>query len=202
MHNPMITKATLPLTIIASLLSLCSLPALAGWQSLDHSSSLSFISIKKNAIAETHEFKSFNASVTDDGEVKVIIDLSSVATGIDIRDTRMQEMLFETSKYSEAVLTAKLPNGLLASLVPGEMKQFNIDGKLELHGQARMVTISCAVFMEAKDKLVVTSTQPTIIQAAEFSLLDGIKQLTDIAGLDAIASAIPVSFVLTLENDK
>ncbi|WP_171022341.1 YceI family protein [Thalassotalea litorea] len=202
MLNLNLKKTMLSFTLITALGTFGAIPAKAAWQSVEHASSLSFISIKKNAIAETHEFKNFEANVNDSGEVTVKIDLTSVNTGIDIRDNRMQEMLFETSKFSEAVLTATLPNGLLASLVPGEMKQFNLDGKLELHGQARMVTISCAVFMEAKDKLVVTSTQPTVIQAAEFSLLDGIKQLADIAGLDAIASAIPVSFVLTLEDMK
>lgn len=201
-----LNKATPLVTVLASLLAsvlaMSSLPAQAAWQSIEHSSSLSFISIKKNAIAETHQFKSFAAKVSDDGEVTVTIDLISVATGIDIRDERMQEMLFETDKYSQAVLTATLPKGLFQSLTEGEMSQFDLDGKLELHGQSRMVTIYCAVFMEAKDKIVVTSTRPTVIQAAEFSLLDGINQLRDVAGLDAIASAVPVSFVVTLEEAK
>ncbi|WP_185967999.1 YceI family protein [Thalassotalea sp. PS06] len=189
-------------TILSTFIAVFALPTYAAWQSVDHSSSLSFISIKKNAIAETHEFKTFNATLSDEGEVEVEIDLTSVATGIDIRDKRMREMLFETEKFPKATLTAKLPNGLLASLTPGEMGQFTLDGKLELHGQTRVVSISCAVFMEAKDKLVVTSTKPTIVQAAEFSLLDGINQLREVAGLDTIASAIPVSFVLSMEEVK
>ncbi|TKB45478.1 YceI family protein [Thalassotalea mangrovi] len=187
-------------SITAFLAIACAFPAWSAWQSVNSDSAIRFISIKKNSIAETHHFKQFSVRVNDSGKVDVEIDLTSVATGIDIRDTRMQEMLFLTDKFPKAVLTATLPDGLPGSIVVGEMRQFKMEGKLALHGQSQVVTLHCAAIKLNDNRLLVTTTQPALIQAEDFELLDGIGKLQEVAGLDAIASVVPVSFVLTMEQ--
>jgi len=47
------------------------------------------------------------------------------------------------------------------------------------------------------DKLVVSSKNPIMIQASDFGLVAGIQKLQELAKLPSIATAVPVSFVLT-----
>jgi hypothetical protein len=45
--------------------------------------------------------------------------------------------------------------------------------------------------------VMVASTQPLVIDAAKFGLSDGVEKLREIAGLDSISNAVPVTFVMT-----
>lgn len=67
-----------------------AMPALAAWQLDNEKSTLSFISIKKNDIAEVHQFNSLSGEV-DQSEIKFVIDLASVDTKIALRDQRMRD---------------------------------------------------------------------------------------------------------------
>ncbi|MGB5200637.1 MAG: YceI family protein, partial [Sedimenticolaceae bacterium] len=82
----------------------CS-PTWAEWQLVPDKSHLSFVSTKKQHIAESHTFKGLQGSVDNDSVGTVAVDLASVDTKIEIRDERMRETLFETKEYPTAVFT-------------------------------------------------------------------------------------------------
>src|SRR4051812_4681518 len=71
---------------------------------------------KANAIIETQQFTGLDGSISKDGDAIVKIDLISVKSGIDVRDVRMRFLLFETFKYPEAEITAKVDMGQFRSL--------------------------------------------------------------------------------------
>ena len=97
---------TLPIRpIIAVGLILSSLSAQAAWQLVNESSQLNFISTKASHIAEPHTFDLLSGSIADTGRVQLNIDLASVATGIDIRNERMQTMLFNVVTFPQAEIT-------------------------------------------------------------------------------------------------
>ncbi|GAL17837.1 hypothetical protein JCM19235_6390 [Vibrio maritimus] len=48
----------------------------------------------------------------------------------------------------------------------------------------------------SEDKVVIVSTDPMIIQAADFGLDVGIEKLREVAGLPSIAMSVPLTFVL------
>jgi len=101
---------------IAALASLVSFSCAAQWQVTEQDSRVSFVSVKKGDIAEVHHFKQLNGVLKDDGQFELTIPLMSVATGIDIRDERMQNLLFEVSLFPELKLSSQVDSKIVKEL--------------------------------------------------------------------------------------
>ncbi|MCL1090518.1 YceI family protein [Shewanella profunda] len=183
---------------ITALLTMASFSCAAQWQVLEQDSRVSFISLKKGDIGEIHHFKQLKGTLKDNGQFELAIPLVSVATGIEVRDERMQNLLFEVSLYPQLKLTSQVDSKMLKDLAVGEAKVTDIDGKIALHGKEQTKTFSVILTKISDNKLMVSSFQPIIINANEFDLVAGVEKLRDIAGLSSISQAVPVSFVLTL----
>ena len=187
------------LSVIA--LGLLSNVALAGdWSVNNNQSTVSFISIKKSDIAEVHRFKQVEGTLNEAGKFSLAIDLSSVDTGILIRDERMQGLLFEVAQFPKLTLNASVNPKLLADLHIGEVMTLQVDGEIELHGKKQTKTFNVLVAKLSAKKMVVTSLTPVVVQAGDFDLATGVEKLRDIAGLTSISLAVPVSFVITLSQ--
>ena len=63
---------------------------------------------KANSITEIQQFTGLTGTVDGKGNADVKIDLTSIASGIDVRDVRMRFLLFETYKFPNAEVTAKI----------------------------------------------------------------------------------------------
>lgn len=178
---------------IISVLSLLllSASASANWQLDQEQSGLSFLSTKNNQVTEISHFKSFNGSLSDKGELRVTIDLLSVDTKIEIRDTRMQEHLFKL--FPKAHFTAQVPLSVL-SMNSGETRQIELEGKLELNTRTKPLPMLLQITRLENGNFVATTVEPVLISAIQFGLADGIKKLREIAGLDSIDLIVPVSF--------
>ena len=91
-----------------------SASASAQW-SLDlDNSQLSFVTVKAEHIAEVHSFSRLEGQIDAAGNARISIDLSSVETGIAIRNERMQSMLFETGLYPQAAVSAAINTDCLS----------------------------------------------------------------------------------------
>ncbi len=179
---------------------LFSLPSLANWQLNNTASTLSFITIKKQDIAEVHQFERLQASIDKQGNIKLEIDLTSVNTQIAIRDQRMQEFLFETTKFPKASFNAKINPAILANLPIGETKTFSLKGQISLHRQQQTVNTQVMLIRLNEQTLLVNSLKPIILNAKDFALVQGVKKLQEIAKLPSISNAVPINFVLTFNN--
>ncbi|CCQ12658.1 hypothetical protein PALB_35980 [Pseudoalteromonas luteoviolacea B = ATCC 29581] len=181
--------------VTAALFAIASyLPqASANWQVDPTNSDVQFVSIKKNTIAETHHFTQFAGALSSSGELQFVIDLASAETLIPIRNERLQKMLFETSVYPKATLTASLGEQL-KGLKEGP-NTVNVEATLALHGKSQGLTLGLNVFNLGND-LFVTNRLPIVINAKDFALESGIEALRQVAGLDSIAHAVPVTISL------
>jgi len=179
-----------------TLLLAVSLPAAAaGWQLDSERSSLYFLSIKKNDVAEVHQFDRLSGSY-DHGEAKLVIDLTSVDTGIDVRDERMREHLFETGSHPKATVTVEVPEQRVADLKPGEQMVLDSGGTLALHGQSHEVDTPLSVTRLGDGRLEVANVRPVVVNAGDYGLARGVDKLREIAGLSSISPAVPVQFTL------
>lgn len=174
--------------------------AMAGWQLDSEHALVSFVSIKNNAIAELHRFDSLEGSIDDDGKAMVIISLCSVNTGIEIRDERMQEFLFETGDFPQATVTTQVDAEWLVGLKKGQAYARDLDFTVDLHGQQQTVTALTGMIIDAKGNLHVETIQPILLDANQFGLGGGIAKLQELAGLQAIATAVPVTFALVFRQ--
>lgn len=190
----MINYKHILLPIIASTALLFGQLAYADMTLDNDNSTLSFVSVKKGSAAEVHTIKKLSGSLSDTGELKVVLDLSSVDTKIEVRDGRMKVFLFETDKFSEATLTAKLE-----SMPEDGIKQISTEATLDLHGVSQVIKVNSTV-LRTGDKLIVTSSTPIIINAADFKLDSGISKLQELAKLPSIAVAVPVNFTLVFSK--
>lgn len=176
--------------------SFITLPVMAQWQLNNDESVLNFISVKKNTVAEVHHFKNLSGEIKPTGDVSFAIDLASVETNIAIRNERMQEHLFNTNKFSQAIFSGKVDTNLLKQLAVGESKTISLSGSLDLHGLSQSVTTKVNVVKLKSNAVLVTSLSPIIINAGDFNLIEGINKLQSLAGLPSIDLAVPVSFNL------
>ena len=79
-------------------------------------------------------------SVTDDGtSINVTVPLANLTTGIALRDRHMKEKYLEVQKYPAAVLT--IARSVMKWPASDGQAVADIPGVVQLHGQARPVTV-------------------------------------------------------------
>jgi len=174
-------------------------PVEADWTVSD-SSRIGFVSIKNNRIGENNAFERVSGSISESGQVAVSVDLSSVETGIGIRNERLQKMLFEVASFPTASIDAALSDGQIAALRAGGARAESVSVNISLHGKTVSKTANVSVSSSGGD-VRVTTTQPIVITAQEFGLESGVAALQQIAGLNAISRSIPVTVDLRLTAD-
>lgn len=170
--------------------------AWADWELDNAASSVNFVSVKNDLVGEVHGFGSLMGFISDAGKAEVTIDLGSVQTAIDIRNERMREMLFETVKFPTAVIHANVDPAVLAVAAKGGVVTSELSATLSLHGAEKTLTVPVAIVGEGGNRLRVFSTQPVLVNAADFGLDAGVAALQKVAGLNAISNAVPVTMHL------
>lgn len=178
--------------LICTLLA-CSGLASADWQLDASASSVSFVSIKNETIAETHYFRQLQGTVSAAGKAELHIDLASVDTGIEIRDQRMRELLFQVAEHPQATISVQLDAQQLSALRVDRPQAMRLPLQLEVHGNSAELQAELLVMIDSAGCLHVLSVQPVLVNASDFALVDGINALREVAGLGSIATVVPVS---------
>lgn len=186
--------------LLTSALFCLPLFAQAAWVSDDASSSIHFLSTKKEHIIETHQFDRFTASLSDSGAVKLEIDLTSANTLIPIRNERLQEFLFETSQFAKATLNAQLDADLLTTIQSGKFVSKTVNANLNLHGVIRPIKTKVNFVSLKNGDILVQSQEPIIIDSRHYELATGVDKLKSLAGLPSIGYTVPVVFSLVMKS--
>ena len=182
------------MTLLAALLSIA--PAHADWMVQD-TSQIGFVSIKNNSIGENNAFQRVSGSISEAGMVAVAIDLTSVETGVGIRNERLQTMLFDVASFPSATVKATLTPAQVMALRDGGTVTESVALDVSLYGTTVSKTAELLVSV-LDDDVRVTSTQPIMITAQDFGLESGVAALQKIAGLSAISRSIPITVDLRL----
>ena len=181
--------------LTSTLLILAAPLSYAEW-TLSPDSSVKFLSTKNTNITEVHEFTQLSGSVSDKGNAEISIDLTSVETGISIRNERMQSMLFNVSDYTSATVSADLPDTMMLALKNGETATSVLPLTLELHGEKKEIEADVLATAAADGHVIVTTQSPVLVNAGDFKLAKGVEALREVAGLDRISTTVPVTFTL------
>lgn len=174
-------------------------PALS-WEVVSEESNLAFISIKKGHVAEVHSIESIMGTVSEDGAARIVLDAASVRSGVDIRQERLRDILFQAATFSEVVITADLDLSEFKDLAVGQSTSSFTSGDVSIVGQSLPIDFDAIVTRIGEDRVVVVPTEPIIVDASEIGLVEAVEELRKIAKLDAISYAAPVSFRLTLKR--
>ncbi|WP_027857425.1 YceI family protein [Marinobacterium jannaschii] len=190
MKNPL--ALLLPITICCAYSSALQ----AEWQLDNERSAFYFASIKKNNVFESHRFEKLSGSISDAGEARLEIDLSSVNTNIGIRDQRMREMLFSLADHPRASFSASIGAKALNGLKPAEINHLPLQGQLTLNGVTRPLDSTLSLTRLTASTLMVRTLAPVVIKADDYALDSGVEALRSVANLTSISLAVPVTFEL------
>ena len=173
--------------------------AAAHWELDSNSSTLSFVTVKADHVGEVHTFDQLSGDINDDGSVQITIELASVNTLIDIRNERMQNMLFETNLFPQATISGQIDLDAVAEMDAGVSQAISVDFDLAIHGESSSYTAD--VLVTRTDSGVLASTvKPIIVMADTHGLVSGVEALREVAGLPSISRAVPVSFNVVFEQ--
>lgn len=201
MANPHPNKVSIMNKISSSLclvLSAFSLPTLAAGDYMLNSdlSSVSFATIKKQYIVEPASIRTLSGQLSEEGKFSVNIDLKGISTGVPTRDSRLNEIYFESMKYPQVMVTGMVDSKLLS----GAATITTIPAQVTLYGQSKMVDFP-VVIMPADGKVMVSSSAPVIINAADFSIpAANLSALSETVGGLSLSDSVPVSLTLLFQQ--
>jgi polyisoprenoid-binding protein YceI len=176
--------------------------AASAWAVNTAQSNLNFVTTKAGqpgvgGIDEVQSFKSFSGGLSAQGQIRLAIDLTSVKTGVDIRDERIQNM-FGVKLTPQAVFTAQLAPAALEGLNRPGVQNIEVQGQLSIAGQTKPATALLQVTRLGANQLSVATRSPIVINAADFGLRAGVEAMREVMGLNFLSSSAPVTFNLLL----
>ena len=173
--------------------------AAAHWELDNNSSTLSFVTVKADHVGEVHTFDQLSGDINDDGSVQITIELASVNTLIDIRNERMQNMLFETNLFPQATISGEIDLDAVAEMDAGVSQAISVDFDLAIHGESSSYTADVLV-TRTESGVLASTVKPIIVMADTHGFVSGVEALREVAGLPSISRAVPVSFNVVFEQ--
>tara|TARA_R110002049_G_scaffold154534_2_gene319038 strand:+ start:1082 stop:3892 length:2811 start_codon:yes stop_codon:yes gene_type:complete len=165
-------------------------------------SSLKYVSMKKDHTAEINTFvadtgePALSGSIAASGDAIFSIDLNNVSTGVDVRDGRLLEFLYETEFLPNAYFRVALDTDQLEAMAVGAVLRDTLAGDLSLHGVRQTIEADVLIVKISDSELRVSTVRPINISGSDFDMAYGIETLRTIANLSSIGNAVPVYFQL------
>jgi hypothetical protein len=171
----------------------------AAWNLNTTDSYLNFVTTKNTHTMEVQKFTTINGDISASGVATLTIDLSTVSTGIALRDQRMRDLLFEINSFPSATVTVAVPSTLISGLAVGQSATTDISASLNLHGVTGAITTKVSVQKLSSTRVLVQSLSPILIKAGDYALTDGVEALRAAVGIASISVAVPVDFALVFD---
>jgi OmpA-OmpF porin, OOP family len=188
--------------VIASLLFGGVVAAEAQNWTLDPAASkLTYQSVKKNTIVETNSIRNISGSLSENGAGKVVFDLDSVDTGVDLRNVRMRFLFFETFKFPTATVTVNVDPAAFADLPTRRRMSAKLPFKLDLHGVVKDLEANVVVTLISETMVSIASESPIAVKVEDFGLLPNVEKLQIAANVTNIVPVASVSFDFVFNAD-
>ena len=173
--------------------------AAANWQLDNHVSTLHFVSVKNEQVAETHRFKQLTGS-WDGSQVTIKIDVSSMDTQIPIRDERIWQYVLNAEQFAVITVTAPLTSNSLNSLAVGQTTLQTLPLSVNIAGQTAQLAAAVRISRLNNTTLLATTEAPVMLNINSFNLGAGVAKLQELAGLKSIEPLVPVSFTVQFKQ--
>jgi polyisoprenoid-binding protein YceI len=174
--------------------------SLRNWVLVSDNSNFTIGTTKNETVAEVHKFQKFDGFVHNNGIARVSVNLLSIDTGIEIRDERMQAMLFTTA--TQAVYSATLDMEKFRKLEAGDSKDFQLQGSLEMNGQSTRIPVATKITRLDSGNYQIKTVSANKIDVGKFGFSGGIEQLRAVANLKNISPIVTFEFKLEFEPSE
>jgi OmpA-OmpF porin, OOP family len=171
-----------------------------GWLLNSSASHFYMQTVKANSIFEVHQFTGLNGSISKDGDATVKIDLTSVSSGIDLRDVRMRFLLFETYRFPYAEITAKLDMAAFQVLLTTTRITYPLKVTVALHGVTQDIDAPVTITRLGDQSISVASVKPIIVRTDAFGLTPNVAKLSEAINGTVIATGATITFDLLFES--
>ncbi len=176
-------------------------PALAAdWTLNSDASHLAYGTVKIDDIGEVNSLTNLSGHVSEEGNVEIEIDLSSVETNIDIRNERMIEYVFR--KAATATLTAGIDMTEVSKLDIGASTVVEVDATLSLVGTDVDFYTDMFILRVSETSVMVSTNDMVFISTEEAGVTAGVDKLMELAGLPGITRTVPVTARLMFNQDS
>lgn len=165
-------------------------------------STFHFVTVKNIDNAETHTFTQMRGTVAPSGSATLTIPLATVSTGFDIRNTRMQNLLFESGYLPDMHFTTQLNLSTLESMAVGDIAVQALTGNLILHAVSKSITFDATIVKHSNTSISVSPRRPIVVNSVDFEMNAGVEALRVIASLSSIGEKTPVYFKMFLTRDN
>ncbi len=165
-------------------------------------SSFHFVAVKNISTAETFTFNQLQGTVASNGNATLSIPLASISTGFDIRNTRMQNLLFESSYLPQLHFTTQLDLAALDALPVGAIQVQSMTGNLILHAVSKAITFDATIVKHSNTSISVSPRRPIVVNSVDFEMNAGVEALRVVANLSSIGEKTPVYFKMFLTRDN
>ena len=162
----------------------------ADWALDRDQSELTFLSDKNSGIVERHSFQSFDAQLSSSGAFEASIDVSTVETGIHIRNDRMRAMLFNVPNFPKATVTGAIPE-FSASTYSDRSTQLAVSLQVSLVGITQEVPARLSVVRDSTGGFSVQTLEPILLKASDFGLQQALKRSERSLGYKRLARLCP-----------
>lgn len=200
MSKAVLTKAVITL---GAIFALQSSPSLASadqeWTIDNETSHLHFVSVKNNTIGEVSTFETLKGHLSGNGQFALEILLDSVNTGIEIRDQRMKEHLFDSKTNVAFIVNGSFDLAKIEDQKAGNSSQHTLEATIQLGSDTVDIKAPVTIQTLADHQLRVTSVSPVVISTSSLKLDGGVDKLKSLAGLRSIDRVVPVTFDLYLK---
>ena len=171
------------------------------WMVNTAASTLTFNTTKAGAagvggITETMRFTRYEGGLDAQGHIAFKIDLTSIDSGLAIRDERLQTIFWNVGTHPSVTFAAQLAPETLMK-ISKETTVVEVDGQLTMAGLTKPVKAQLQV-TPVNGKVLVSTRRPILLKADDFGLTPGVEALRAIMGLNFLAATVPVNFSLEL----
>jgi hypothetical protein len=179
---------------------LVTTPVFAGdWKTVDAETSVAFGSIKKDTVGEVHHFNKVTGSVSEDGKLKLDIDLASLETNIDIRNERMTKHVF-LEGAATASLTGEIDMSEINDLKIGETRIIEVEAVLSFVGVENDIDTNMLVARLGENRVLVSTADFVMLSTEDLEIDPGINKLMELAKLPGITRVTPISARMVFEK--
>ena len=193
--NSSITSSSVPASSVGG--SSSSVPSGSVLWQLDAAlSQLNFSTTKNIHVVENMHFTQLSGEIGSNGTATMVITLGSIQSGVDIRNQRMQNILFETATFPLASVELPIDLGVINAIAIGGSTTLSVIAVLDLHGVEANIDADLIVSRLSDSRIMVQNAAPILIVADDFNLDGGVAQLQTVANLNSIGKVVPVDFTL------
>ena len=170
-----------------------SLASAANWQLDNSQSSLHFVSVKNDVVAETHQFKQLSGS-WDGNNVVVNIAVNSLETNIPIRNERIWQYVLQAEKFAAISVKTALTEAETAKLATGQSVVMTLPLNVTIGAETSELSATVRLTKLNDTTIAASSETPLMLNTNSYKLGAGVAKLQELAGLKRIDPLLPVSF--------